>query len=275
MTTVSTEGLAERLLPSVLAAGALELRHYHSGVAVETKSDESPVTIADREAEAVLLEALARLAPEIPVVAEEAWSAGTATRTGGTFFLVDPLDGTREFIERRKEFTVNVALVEAGVPTFGIIYAPAIGLLAATFGPSDAREATVVAATSGATTGAIEWRRLATRTPDLHRLTAVASRSHLNRETADLLARYRVASTRNAGSSLKFCLVARGEADVYPRLGPTREWDIAAGHAILAAAGGSVTTVDGAPLRYGKADAGYLNPSFIAWGRGYLAPPAA
>ncbi|HRD74832.1 MAG TPA: 3'(2'),5'-bisphosphate nucleotidase CysQ, partial [Hyphomicrobiaceae bacterium] len=255
MSDLASDRLVERLLPTVLAAGALELRYYEAGVATELKSDETPVTAADREAEAVLLEALARVAPGIPVVAEEAWSAGAATTPGDTFFLVDPLDGTREFIEKRREFTVNIALIEAGRPRFGIIYAPALGMLAATFGPGDARETLVHPGDTASSVTGLAWRAMRTRRAPLAAQVAVASRSHLNAETAEMLDRYRVASTRNAGSSLKFCLVARGEADIYPRLAPTREWDIAAGHAILSAAGGSVTMVDGSPLAYGKVSA--------------------
>lgn len=271
-TPAGSRELVAALLGPVLEAGAVEMAFYRAGVAVEAKADSSPVTEADRQAEAVLIAALAAAAPDIPVVAEEAWAAGAETGIGTRFFLVDPLDGTREFINRRDEFTVNVALVEAGVPVLGIVYAPAKDRLYATFGAGEAVEADIAPRPGRIGLGEVSFRPIRSRAPDPAALVAVASRSHLTPETEAMLARYAIADRRNAGSSLKFCLLARGEADFYPRLGPTREWDTAAGHAVLAAAGGSVTEVDGRPLLYGKQAAGFLNPSFLAWGRGYLAP---
>lgn len=263
MMPLEHERLARALLPAVLEAGAIEMHYYRSGVAVERKADASPVTAADREAESVLLAALAHIAPGVPVIAEEAVARGSVPQLADTFFLVDPLDGTREFINQRDEFTVNVALVRSGKPVFGIVFAPALGDLCVTLGPARAARARV-AATADAS--AIDFTDVRTRQPDYEALIAVASRSHGAAEADRFLARYRVARVRNAGSSLKFCLLARGEADIYPRVGPTMEWDTAAGHAILASAGGAVTELDGATFVYGKVDKAFLNPGFVAWG---------
>ena len=265
MTPLEHERLARALLPSVLEAGAIEMHYYRSGVAVERKADASPVTAADREAEAVLLAALARIAPGVPVVAEEAVARGATPQVSDSFFLVDPLDGTREFINQRDEFTVNVALVHSGKPVFGIVFAPALGDLCVTLGPARAGHVRIAALPTPTTAAAVDFADIRTRRPDHDALVAVASRSHHAAEADDFLAHYRVSERRNAGSSLKFCLLARGEADIYPRVGPTMEWDTAAGHAVLAAAGGSVTELSGAPFVYGKWDKAFLNPSFVAW----------
>lgn len=263
--------LADKLLAAVLEAGAIEMRHYAAGVTVDRKADESPVTAADREAEAVLLAALAGIAPDVPVVAEESVSAGQIPVLAERFFLVDPLDGTREFINKRDEFTVNIALVERGAPIFGIVYAPATADLYATLGPSRSVHGRVEPGCGARRLADCPLRDIRTRPADAAALVAVASRSHLTPETETFLARFRIASRRDAGSSLKFCLIARGEADLYPRLGPTMAWDTAAGHAVLAAAGGSVTELDGSALTYGLRVAGsmkdrLLNPHFVAWG---------
>lgn len=267
--------LADALLPAVLAAGRIQMQYYRAGVAIERKADNSPVTEADRRSEAVLVAALAEAMPGIPVVAEEAASAGQLPSIARTFFLVDPLDGTREFIQQRGEFTINIGLIEDGAPTFGIVYAPALSELYLTVGRQDVVAARVATDSPARTVSDTGGRKVSSRTPDPQALVAVASRSHLTRETQDWLARFHIASYRQAGSSLKFCLVAAGEADVYPRHGETCEWDTAAGHAVLAAAGGQVTRFDGTPLRYGKAEQKFLNPHFVAWGRGGPALPAA
>jgi 3'(2'), 5'-bisphosphate nucleotidase len=264
MTPLEHEQLARALLPSVLEAGAIEMHYYRSGVAIERKADASPVTAADREAEAVLLAALAHIAPGVPVVAEEAVARGVTPQVSDAFFLVDPLDGTREFINQRDEFTVNVALVQSGKPVFGIVFAPALGELCATHGPARAGHVRLDAGPTAA--AAVDFADIRTRRPDHDALVAVASRSHHAAEDDDVLKRYRVTERRTAGSSLKFCVLARGEADIYPRVGPTMEWDTAAGHAVLAAAGGSVTELDGSPFVYGKWDKAFLNPGFVAWG---------
>jgi 3'(2'), 5'-bisphosphate nucleotidase len=267
--------LASALMPAVLAAGAIEMRHYRSGVTVEAKADQSPVTIADREAEAVLVAAIAAAEPTIPIIAEEAVSAGQMPAIGSTFFLVDPLDGTREFIEQRGEFTVNIALVQDGVPVFGIVYAPATEELYVTLAPDRAAMARVAPREAPVTLDELGLTPIRTQQPDPSALVALASRSHSNPETEAFLGCYRIAKRTNAGSSLKFCAIARGAADIYPRLGPTMEWDTAAGHAVLLAAGGSVTTLDGAPLRYGNTARGLRNPHFVAWGTPTPIAPAS
>lgn len=257
--------IARGLIEPVLAAGAVEMRYYESGVEVLTKADESPVTAADREAEDILLAALAILAPEIPVIAEEAVSEGRIPEIGRRFFLVDPLDGTKEFINKRGEFTVNVALVEDGVPVLGVVYAPAIGELYATLAPGQASLARLTPSADVPRVADCAFAPIHVRVPG-EALTAVASRSHKSPETEAFLARYPIGDRRDSGSSLKFCAIAKGEADIYPRLAPTMEWDIAAGHAVLVAAGGAVTTPEGDRIRYGKADTGFRNGYFVGWG---------
>jgi 3'(2'), 5'-bisphosphate nucleotidase len=247
--------LLERLIPVVHAAGELVMSHYNAGFGVRTKDDDSPVTTADEGAEALIVPALQTLLPDVAVIAEESVAAGRVADIGRRFWLVDPLDGTREFIGRNGEFTVNIALVEDGRPVLGVVLAPALGRL---FGGT---------ATGGAFVEDGEGRRtIHCRWPPQAGLTVVASRSHADVAALQaFLADRTVAAFRQAGSSLKLCLIAAGEADLYPRLGRTMEWDIAAGHAILAAAGGSLTTLDGRPLRYGKP--GFTNPHFVACGR--------
>ena len=218
------------------------------------KADRSPVTAADEEAERILLAHLARLAPEIPAIAEESAAAGgPPARPGCRFWLVDPLDGTKEFLSGGGEFTVNIALIEHGLPTLAVVAAPALGLLYAGDGACALRR-------RGA--GAMEPVR-ARRRP-AGGAVAVASRSHRDRATEAFLERERVAVWQARASSLKFCLLAEGAADLYPRFTRTMEWDTAAGHGVLAAAGGSVATMAGAPLAYGKP--GFENPAFVARG---------
>ena len=246
--------LLETLLPVVRAAGQAILEIYATDFEVRGKADASPVTEADERAEAVLLPELARLTPDIPAVSEDQAAAGRIPRVSKRFWLVDPLDGTKEFISRNGEFTVNVALIDNGQPVLGVVFAPALDrLFAGTVG-------------AGAFTEAGGERcAIACRAVPPAGLTVVASRSHGDAQAlAQFLAGRKVADQIRAGSSLKLCLVAAGEADVYPRLGRTMEWDIAAGDAVLRAAGGIVTTLDGAPLAYGKAD--FANPHFAAWG---------
>jgi len=246
--------LLDRLIPIVQAAGEVVMQIYETDFSAQHKADSSPVTLADQRAEALIVPALRELLPGVPVVAEEAVAAGDIPDVCERFWLVDPLDGTKEFINRNGEFTVNIALIEEGVPVAGVVLAPALGQLFA--GASEC----------GAFLHGTDRRRpLACRAAPEDGLTVVASRSHGD---ADALAAFlngrKLAHVRNAGSSLKLCLVASGEADLYPRLGRTMEWDIAAGHAVLAAAGGAVNTLDGLPLRYGKP--GYENPHFVAIG---------
>ena len=237
-------------------AGEVIMAVYATDFSVRGKSDASPVTEADERAEAVILAGLRTLAPDVPVVAEEEVAAGRVPQVGERFWLVDPLDGTKEFIGRNGEFTVNIALIEAGRPTLGVVYAPALGRLF------------LGQAGVGAWVEDAQGRRpIRCRQVPAAGLTVVASRSHGDAEALSaFLAGRKVADQRSAGSSLKLCLVAEGEADVYPRLGRTMEWDIAAGHAVLAAAGGRVLTLAGKPLSYGKA--GFENPHFAAWGLG-------
>jgi 3'(2'), 5'-bisphosphate nucleotidase len=220
------------------------------------KGDASPVTDADLAADGILVAGLRAAYPDIPVVTEE--RADThADADLPVHWLVDPLDGTKEFVERRGDFTVNVALVENGVPVAGVVYAPAVGRLFRTDhggGAVEESEAGVM-------------RPIAAVQADETALRVVASKSHRDAATDAYIGRYRVADFKSAGSSLKFCLVATGEADLYPRLGRTMEWDTAAGHAVLAAAGGAVARFDDrTPLRYGKP--GRDNPHFIAYGPG-------
>lgn len=233
-----------------------------------TKADASPVTEADERAEALIVPALQALLPGVPVVAEEAVAAGLAPDMGATpparFWLVDPLDGTREFLARNGEFTVNIALVEAGRPVLGVVLAPAIS-------PGGVLYAGAAGHGAWRAEGLGAWQPIAARTPPTQGLTLVSSRSHgddaaLQALLPNLLGSQRIAAHRTAGSSLKLCLLACGEADLYPRLGRTMEWDIAAGHAVLAAAGGQVLTLEGKQLLYGKA--GFENPHFVAWGAG-------
>lgn len=262
--------LLEALLPVAVAAGREAHAIYLRGCPVEHKADRTPVTEADHAAEAVILAHLAQLAPQIPVVAEESCAAGHIPQVGETFFLVDPLDGTKEFIARRGDFTVNIALVRRGEPVVGVVYAPVGGMLYA--GDVLAKHAFRCAqAADGGPCGPREQLRV--RPVPAVGLTAVVSRSHATPETEQYLGAYPVHERVSVGSSLKFCLVASGAADIYPRLGPTMEWDTAAGHAVLAAAGGQVLAPGGAPLRYGKPD--FRNPYFVAAGPVPLVPLAA
>lgn len=234
---------------------------------VRSKSDDSPVTEADERADALISAGLAKAFPEIPAVTEE--QAATHGLSAGTFFLVDPLDGTKEFVQRRGDFTVNIALVENGVPTRGIVYAPAIGRLFYT--GADGRSVEEKGAFDPEAAGAATPLKVSD--PDPASLVVVASKSHRDAATDAYISRYAVADFRSAGSSLKFCLVAAGEADLYPRLGRTMEWDTAAGQAVLLGAGGRVVRFDDhSPLTYGKA--GFENPFFIAHAPGVPLMPA-
>ena len=262
--------LAEALMPAVLEAGRIEMEHLRGAVVVESKADCSPVTAADREAEAVLHEALSRLAPGVPVIAEESAAEGKVPAIGDTFFLVDPLDGTKEFIANRDEFTVNVGLVVNGRPRFGMIYAPARSELYMTLGPDKAVEASFSPDAPVQKLDTSYLRVIRTRSPNRNHLVALDSRSHRSRADVPLLRNMMIAETRCLGSSLKFCLLARGEADLYVRAGPTCEWDTAAGQAILIAAGGTVLALDGRDLEYGGRARNFINPGFLALGRNSL-----
>jgi 3'(2'), 5'-bisphosphate nucleotidase len=252
-----------RLLPEIVAlaerAGAVILEHYRAGVEARAKADASPVTIADEAAEAVILAGLAELTPEIPVVAEETVASGHVPELDERrFWLVDPLDGTKEFLSRNGEFTVNIALIEGREPVLGVVLAPALGQ--AWWGARG--QGAMTRNLTGAAAGPVCV--IAARPWPASGAVAVASRSHSDAETETFLDQAGVASRVSAGSSLKFCLIAEAKADLYPRFGRTMEWDTAAGHAVLAAAGGRVTTKDGAPFLYRKP--GFENPGFIARG---------
>ena len=237
-------------------AGDCIMRIYNSDFTTRKKVDRSPVTDADEAAEQLILERLVKLTPALPIVAEESMARGNAPDTSaGVFWLVDPLDGTREFVSRNGEFTVNIALIEAGRPILGVVHIPALARLYVASGPG---EVFLYADRGGS-------RRIAVRRPDREGLVVVASRSHRDAETDAYLAKLKVKEFTPAGSSLKFCRLAEGSADLYPRFGRTMEWDTAAGHAVLAAAGGSVRMLDGGELFYGKP--GFDNPAFIARGR--------
>jgi len=243
----------QTLVRIVRAAGEVVMRHYEAGCDARVKADRSPVTDADEQAEKLILAELNAAFPGVPVVAEEQAAAGHISKVGSRFFLVDPVDGTKEFVKRGGEFTVNIGEIVDGQPVSGVVLAPAIGRL-------------FVGAVGE---GAFELagnaiRDIACRKPDADGLVAVSSRSHPDAKTDELLKSLPIKGHTNAGSSLKFCLVAAGEADIYPRAGTTMEWDTAAGHAVLRAAGGTVTNWDGSPFVYGKPD--FRNGPFIAKG---------
>lgn len=258
----------ERLIPLLrrlaLEAGDAIMAIYNADdLQVRSKSDDSPVTAADEAADAIISKGLRDAFPDVPLVTEE--QAASHEQNVQTFFIVDPLDGTKEFIKRRGEFTVNIAYVADGAPVRGVVYAPAIGRMFFT-GPDGATVEEMGPfdkAMTGTTTP------LHVLKPDNDALMIVASKSHRDQATEDYIARYKIADMKSAGSSLKFCLVAAGEADFYPRLGRTMEWDTAAGHAVLTGAGGTVLRFDNhTPLSYGKP--GFENPFFLA-----LAPGVA
>jgi 3'(2'), 5'-bisphosphate nucleotidase len=251
--SIDKHALSEAFCTIAERAGQEILRIYHGEFEVRDKADASPVTDADERAEQLILESLSEIVPDIPVVAEESVAAGRIPDIGdGPFLLVDPLDGTKEFVSRNGEFTVNIALIENDRPVLGVVHLPVLSETYWTTGDGEA------------------WRirngeraRIHCRAPG-DELVAVASRSHSNPETDEYLSRFPIKERISAGSSLKFCRIAEGAADIYPRIGRTMEWDIAAGHAVLAAAGGRVMTLDEVALAYGKP--GFDNPPIVARG---------
>jgi 3'(2'), 5'-bisphosphate nucleotidase len=249
------------MIAAALEAGRAANRIYQGAFAVHTKEDDSPVTAADHEAEAIILRHLARHAPSVTVVAEEQCAAGNVPLVAEEFFLVDPLDGTKEFVRKRGEFTVNIALIRQAAPALGVVYAPATGQL---FTGNVAEALAARAQVDPDNPCDPDLRPIRVRAVPTAGLTAVASRSHRTAQTDAYLSRYAIAEIVAVGSSLKFCLLASGEADLYPRLGPTMEWDTAAGHAVLSAAGGRVVGPDAQPLRYGKPQ--FRNGWFVASG---------
>jgi 3'(2'), 5'-bisphosphate nucleotidase len=258
--TIDRDILLEGLAEASVAAGAAIMAIYDSDFAVTMKSDASPVTAADAAGEAIILEALAKLSPTVPVVAEEEVSAGRIPDTEGHFYLVDPLDGTKEFVGRNGDFTVNIALIEDHTPSLGVVFAPVERRLFA--GDVQAGTAWTAIVDADGKIGARLPLRIRPAPGD--GLAAVASRSHNSPATEAYLDQFDVATRVSRGSSLKLCMVACGEADLYPRLAPTMEWDIAAGDAVLRAAGGSLHAPDGTPMRYGKPR--FFNVGFVAAG---------
>jgi 3'(2'),5'-bisphosphate nucleotidase len=256
----SDRALAETLVAAVRRAGACIVARRTAGLSVETKADSTPVTEADREAEGVILETLRKVLPGLPVIAEEQVAGGNIPDAGSVFVLVDALDGTRDFINGGDDFTVNVGVIKDGAPVLGVVGAPARDQL------------WVGIAGQGAFSidAGGPWRPIKVRPAHGGPLEIIASRSHRTPETDAFIARFPGARIVAAGSSLKFCAVAEGKADFYPRLGFTSQWDTAAGDAVLRAAGGRVLTLDGKPLRYGPGKesgaAAFLNPWFVAAG---------
>ena len=251
--------LLEALVVAARAAGAEILKLVERGFEVETKHDESPVTVCDRAAEHIILEFIRLAAPGVPVIAEEEVAAGRIPEHGDTYFLVDPLDGTKEFVRGGEDYTVNIGLIAGGKPILGVVYQPACDKLWAGL------------VGEGAFLEAEGERKPIHCRPLGEQRAAVASKSHFTQSTADYLAEaIGLCDHVSVGSSLKFCIVAEGKADIYPRLSPTSEWDTAAGHAVLLAAGGRVDGLDGTPLEYGKK--AFLNPGFCATA-GWEAPP--
>jgi 3'(2'), 5'-bisphosphate nucleotidase len=250
---VDTAKLIDELAEVAQEAGEAILAIVRRGFEIESKHDSSPVTEADRAAELIILGALARAAPGVPVIAEEEVAAGRIPAHDDLYFLVDPLDGTKEFVRGGDDYTVNIGLIQWGTPRLGVVYAPALRQL------------------HGGVVGEGAWldegrgrETIRTRVRGSE-ITAVASKSHLNHATIDYLeAAVGTCAYVSVGSSLKFCIVAEGKADIYPRAAPTSEWDTAAGHAVLLAAGGLVDGPDGAPLGYGKR--AFLNRAFVATG---------
>jgi 3'(2'), 5'-bisphosphate nucleotidase len=261
ITPQQADRLLDALTEIVARAAAATLAVPFSSVERRTKADRSPVTAADEASEAVIVEGLARLLPGIAVVAEESVERAATAQLEPSFVLVDPLDGTKEFLAGRDEFTVNVAIVTHGVPIAGIIAAPAQGLLWRGVAGGKAERLRLGTAAAAADDGRIVHAR-----PAPERLIVATSRSHLDPATESFLARLPLAKRFPCGSSVKFCYLAQGEVDVYPRLAPTHEWDIAAGCAILMAAGGTVTDPAGGELKFGRRAEKFLVPGFVAWG---------
>ncbi|MEO1040273.1 MAG: 3'(2'),5'-bisphosphate nucleotidase CysQ [Pseudomonadota bacterium] len=257
--TLSCDEIALRFADICAEAAAPVMQVYRSDFESFQKSDRSPVTEADQLAEALILDRLRAFMPDTPVIAEEQFEAGVRPNAGTSFILVDPVDGTKEFIRRNGEFTINIGLIRDGAPVAGAVCAPAMDEVY--FGGSTAQRAPI---TPGQPIERDAIRPIACRTVDPGRICAVMSRSHGDERTRRFIAEEGVSETVSAGSSLKFCLLAAGQADVYPRFAPTMEWDTAAGHAVLLAAGGCVIGEDGEALRYGKEESGFRNGPFIA-----------
>lgn len=258
--TINYALLADTLYETTLEAGRKIMEIFAQDFDVTYKDDKSPVTEADQAAEKIILRDLARIAPHIPVIAEEQASSGDLPDVADIFWLVDPLDGTKEFVKKGSDFTVNIALIENGQPTFGIVYAPALGRM---FVAKDPKTAVQMNIRDGRHIGPEQV--ITVRDVPASGITAVASKSHRDAQTNSFLEKLGITDIVSTGSSLKFCLVAAGEADIYPRFGPTMEWDTGAGHAVLNAAGGTVHNPDGTVFHYKKPD--FRNGFFIANGK--------
>ncbi len=261
MSSIAPSSDLSKLLYLAQLAAREIMAVYASDFAVRAKADLSPVTEADAMAEKVILAGLKELWPNVPVLAEEAAASGDVPSVGSRFFLVDPLDGTKEFLSRNGEFTVNIALIDKGRPVMGVVYAPATEQM---FWGETVVGAGLAKVSPQAPLADVKWTAIHVRSAPPEGLTVVASRSHMDANTTSYLDACKVKSLKSAGSSLKFCLVAKGDADLYPRFGRTMEWDTGAGQAVLEAAGGKVCNIDGTPLRYGKVERGFDNPAFIA-----------
>ena len=259
---VDCDQISEIFAELTIEAAVAVMCVYAGDPHAREKADSSMVCDADERAEAIILAGLAAQLPHLPVVAEEAASRGEKPCCGRAFILVDPVDGTREFLHRNGEFTINIALIVDGVPRAGAVYAPAISRL----WMSGEHAYSCDVEPGAALPPVAERREIHVRVCPNKGLTALASRSHADEKTEAFLSGLPIAERRCAGSSLKFCVLAEGEADVYPRFGQTMEWDTAAGDAVLRAAGGCVVDESGVALLYGKADAQYRNGPFVAWG---------
>lgn len=260
---LTNPALLDALTDIASQAGAAIMRVRSTGSTVRTKSDASPVTEADDAAEAIILDGLARVLPGVTIVSEEAASRGALPHLPDTFVLVDPLDGTREFIAGRDEFTVNIAVIRDGRPLTGIVGAPALDTIWR--GAAGAGSERLRLRAGAAISDAAERIALRTKPHQGGPWRAMVSRSHLDPATEKWLTRFPAIERMDCGSSVKFCRIAEGKADVYPRLGTTSEWDIAAGDAVLSAAGGVVLSLDGMPVRYGQIARDLKVPAFIAW----------
>ncbi len=259
--SASADEIAVFLADAAVAAGPAVMDVYGQGGEVWSKGDGSPVTLADHQAEAIVCAKLAYAFPPTPIIAEESTSLGKPAAVADRFLLVDPLDGTKEFVARNGEFTINVALIEKGAPVAGAVYAPALGRL--WFGGQHAF--VCKAPVGGGLPSRRAWRPITVR-PAPEALVVLASRSHGDSQTEAFLRRLPIAERQTRGSSMKFCVIAEGLADVYPRFGPTMEWDTAAGDAVLRAAGGVVLDLSGMPLAYRKTAGHLRNGAFVAWG---------
>ncbi|HKY86223.1 MAG TPA: 3'(2'),5'-bisphosphate nucleotidase CysQ [Pseudorhodoplanes sp.] len=263
MHDLTAPALLDALTLLLSQASAEILRIADGALDAREKSDATPVTAADEASEAVLLTGLDRLLPGIDIISEEAAAQTTPCKPGDTFILVDPLDGTREILAGRDEYTINVAIVHGGRPLTGVLASPARGLI---WRGTQGKPSEALRIHPGEGPDRAEHKVIRTRAFSSDRPVALVSRSHLDPQTENFLTRWPRIEKQGCGSALKFGLLAQGEADIYPRLAPTSEWDIAAGDAILTGAGGRVVTPDGAPVLYGRHAGGFRIPAFIAWG---------